>query len=94
MVRSNHARQDAAQHNNTPQHGALNRQEDVLPATLQQMWDQLCTAVEHYLTYPAAGEFSTRSRNAAADALLAYAKRVEVTPEFQHLLTPNLHMLL
>lgn len=65
-------------------------QRPALPATLRGMYDDLVTAIRHYLTF---GEFTTAARTAAAEALLRYAKTVEEHDCMVKLLTPSLHVL-
>jgi hypothetical protein len=50
---------------------------DVLPPTLRTMYNQLCTAIKHYLTF---GDFSRAARLSAQAALLAFAKKVRAGP--------------
>lgn len=61
-----------------------------LPPLLQHMFDDLVTAIRHYLTF---GEFTTQTRAAAAAALLRYAQTVEAHDCMVKLLTPSLHVL-
>lgn len=46
---------------------------DVLPPTLRTMYNNVCTAIEHYLTF---GNFNSDARQRAHGALLSFAKKV------------------
>ncbi|KAI8463463.1 MAG: hypothetical protein J3K34DRAFT_366483 [Monoraphidium minutum] len=64
---------------------------DILPPTLEAMYNNLVTATQHYLTF---GNFTAASRRAARDALLEYARAAErLGPVAACLLTPSLHIL-
>lgn len=47
--------------------------EPVLPPTLAAMYNDVCTAIEHYLTF---GDFTQEARRRAHAALLRFAKKV------------------
>mgnify|MGYP001807760021 CR=1 FL=1 len=65
--------------------------DDVMPAKVRGMYDNLVTAIAHYSSF---GDFTNAARKEAWLALLAYAQTVEQEPECQQLLTPSLHVCL
>jgi hypothetical protein len=67
---------------------------DTLPPLLRSMYNNLTTAIRHYLTFDSS-DFTPEAREGAYLALLEYAEAVELLgPAGHSLLTPSLDVLL